>query len=50
VLSRTEALARGYSRRQIERRLADGRWRRVLPRTYLTVDTMTVRDRPPTTR
>ena len=45
VVSRTEAVQRGYSRRRIERRLADGRWRRVLPRTYLTVDTMTSRDR-----
>jgi hypothetical protein len=35
----------GYSSRQIERRLAIGAWRRVLPHTYLTVDTFTWRDR-----
>jgi very-short-patch-repair endonuclease len=35
----------GYSRRQVEGRLASGRWRRVLPHTYLTVDTFTWRDR-----
>lgn len=44
VISRSEALARGMSRRAIAHRLERGRWRRVLPRTYLTVDTLTARD------
>lgn len=45
VLTRADAFARGYSRRAIDHRVATGRWRRVLPRTYLTVDTLTWRDR-----
>ncbi|HET9169076.1 MAG TPA: hypothetical protein VFN97_06550 [Actinospica sp.] len=45
VLTRTEALRRGHSRNEIEHRLSTGRWRRVLPRTYLTVDTLTWTDR-----
>ena len=32
--------------RMIDHRVARGRWRRVLPRTYLTVDTLTWSDRP----
>ena len=45
VLTRAEALARGFSRQAIDRRLAARRWRRILPRTYLTVDTATEYDR-----
>lgn len=45
VLSLDEAKARGYTRHMIEHWLATGRWRRVLPRTYLTVDTLTWIDR-----
>lgn len=45
VLGRAEALGRGYSRQAIGRRLDSGRWRRVLPHTYLTVDTLTRHDR-----
>jgi very-short-patch-repair endonuclease len=45
VVSRADALRRGLSRYAIDRRLASGRWRRVLPRTYLTTQTMTWLDR-----
>lgn len=45
VITREEAMARGYSRRAIEHRLATKRWRRVLPRTYLTDNTLTWPDR-----
>lgn len=45
VLSRGEALALGYSRSAIEHRLSTGRWRRVLPRVYLTGQTFTWPDR-----
>lgn len=45
VLTRADALRRGHSRNEIEHRLTTGRWRRVLPRTYLTVDTLTWTDR-----
>jgi very-short-patch-repair endonuclease len=45
VVTRTQALALGYSRRAIEHRLATGRWRRLLPAVYLTVDTLTTTDR-----
>lgn len=45
VLRRDQALRLGYSRRAVGHRLRTGRWRRVLPRVYLTVDTMTERDR-----
>lgn len=45
VLSRAEAIARGLTRGAIEHRLATGAWRRVLPRTFLTVDTFTESDR-----
>ena len=44
VLTRAAALARGFSRRAIDHRLATGRWRRLLPGVYLTVDTATERD------
>lgn len=40
VISRTDALARGVSRHAIDRRLASGRWQRVLPHTYLTADSL----------
>lgn len=45
VLSRGEALARGFSRRAIDHRLVTGRWRRLLPSVYCTVDTANERDR-----
>ena len=45
VVSREQARALGYSRRAIEHRLATDRWRIVLPRVYLTVDTLTEVDR-----
>ncbi len=45
VIGRTDALSRGLTVAMIERRLRSGQWRRVLPRTYLTVDTLTWRDR-----
>lgn len=45
VLSRAEALRRGYSEDAIRHRLRTGRWRVVLPRTYLTSDTLTWDDR-----
>ena len=45
ILTRDEAFARGYSRRAVEHRLATGRWRLVLPRTYRTGDTLTWTDR-----
>jgi very-short-patch-repair endonuclease len=45
VLGRADAVARGYSRGEIEYYLVSGRWRRVLPRTYLTSDTLTWDDR-----
>lgn len=41
VLSRSAALAHGLSRHAVDRRVANGRWRRVLPHTYLTSDTLT---------
>ncbi len=44
VLTRVEAFALGYSRRAIEHRLTTGRWRRLLPAVYLTLDTATERD------
>ncbi len=37
ILSRAEAVSRGFAPHVIERRLAAGRWQRLLPRTYLTV-------------
>jgi hypothetical protein len=45
VLARTAALDRGMTPKMIDYRLAAGRWRRVLPHTYLTVDTLTWPDR-----
>jgi hypothetical protein len=45
VVSRAEAMRRGLSRHAIDRRLSSGRWRRVLPRTYLTADTFSGVDR-----
>ncbi len=45
VMNRRDALAWGMSRHTIDRRVASGQWRRVLPRTYLTVDTFTWPDR-----
>ncbi|MEO6886917.1 MAG: hypothetical protein ABI232_11640 [Jatrophihabitantaceae bacterium] len=45
VVGRAEALRRGYSRRAIEHRLATDRWHLVLPRTYLTGNTLTWTDR-----
>jgi hypothetical protein len=45
VLTRADAIGRGMSRHAVDHRLSSGRWRRVLPRTYLTVDTFTERDR-----
>jgi len=45
VVSRTYALSHGWTRNEIEHRLSTGRWRRVLPRTYLTADQLTWTDR-----
>ena len=45
VLSRADAMGRGITRHAIEHRVSTGRWRSVLPHTYLTVDTLTWPDR-----
>jgi hypothetical protein len=45
VIGRADALRRGMSRHAIDHRLAVRRWRCVLPRTYLTADAFTDRDR-----
>jgi hypothetical protein len=45
ILSRSEARRRGFSDRAIAYRLRTGRWRRVLPRVFLTADTLTEPDR-----
>lgn len=45
VLGWAEARRRGISERVLARRVASARWRRILPRTYLTTDTMTRQDR-----
>jgi len=45
VLSRDHATRIGISPHVIQRRLSAGRWKRVLPRTYLTVETLTWADR-----
>lgn len=45
VLSRAHATRIGIPPHVIQRRLSAGRWRRVLPRTYLTVETFTWADR-----
>jgi very-short-patch-repair endonuclease len=44
VLTRDDAVRWGFSRNAIRHRVEIGRWRRVLPRTYLTVDTFTWTD------
>lgn len=41
VLGRPDALRRGYTPDAIKHRLATKRWQRILPRTYLTTDTLT---------
>jgi hypothetical protein len=45
VLTRDDALRCGFTRNAIRHRTETGRWRRVLPRTYLTSDTFTWNDR-----
>jgi hypothetical protein len=45
ILTRADATARGFTRGAIEHRLRTGAWRRVLPRTFLTGDTLTESDR-----
>lgn len=45
VVSREQALALGYTGRAIDHRSRSGTWRRLLPRTYLTSDTLTPADR-----
>ena len=45
VLTRDEARRIGYSTDAVKHQLATGRWRRILPRTYLTSDTLTWLDR-----
>lgn len=45
VIGRADAIARGFSPRAIEHRLATGVWRRILPRTYLTSDALGELDR-----
>ena len=45
VITRAAALERGFSRHAIDHRVATGKWRRVLPRTFLTADTLTETDR-----
>jgi hypothetical protein len=45
VLGRAEALDRGLTPEEIRWRLESGRWRRVLPATYLTSDTLTGADK-----
>jgi hypothetical protein len=45
VLPRAQALRLGFTVAQIERRLRTGEWTRILPSTYLTVDTLTWLDR-----
>src|SRR5438105_15784545 len=41
IVGRADALDLGYDDDAIARRVRSGRWRRVLPHTYLTVDTLT---------
>jgi len=41
IVGRADALELGYDDDAIARRVRSGRWRRVLPHTYLTVDTLT---------
>ena len=45
VLGRAAAHRRGYNPNMIAHRLTTGQWRRILPRTYLSVDTLTWPDR-----
>lgn len=45
VIGREAVLERGMSAQAVDRRVMTGRWRRVLPRTYLTTDTFTNNDR-----
>jgi very-short-patch-repair endonuclease len=45
VIGRGDAIRLGYTRSAIRHRLDTRQWRRILPRTYLTVDTMTLDDR-----
>jgi hypothetical protein len=45
VIGFAEARRRGLSEGGIAHRVTTGRWRKLLPRTYLTSDTMTARDR-----
>jgi hypothetical protein len=45
VLGRADALRYGYNPGMITHRLVTAQWRRILPRTYLTVDTLTWLDR-----
>lgn len=45
VITRAEALRRGFTRREVERRVSSGRWRRILPRTYFTGGDLTELDR-----
>lgn len=45
VITRRQALDRGYSRRAIEHRLAARRWHSILPSVYLTGNTLTWSDR-----
>jgi very-short-patch-repair endonuclease len=45
ILTRADATRLGYSANAIEHRLGSGKWRRVLPRTFLTGDTLTWPDR-----
>jgi hypothetical protein len=45
ILDWREARERGISERVITARVSSGKWRRILPRTYLTTDTLTTFDR-----
>jgi very-short-patch-repair endonuclease len=45
VLDRATALRLGYTDEAIEHQVRVGRWQRVLPHTYLTIDTVTWNDR-----
>lgn len=45
VLTRADAVALGYTANMIQHRLGSGQWTRVLPRTFLTGDSLTWLDR-----
>jgi hypothetical protein len=45
ILTRSDALARGFTRHAIDHRLSSRDWHRVLPHTYLTGSTLTWSDR-----